>query len=231
MKYFFAIASLLVAMPALGQNYLGKDRRAETDCGGVVHGTVLAQDGKALSRVNLILEPVGDYDYVLPRARTDEHGQYRFSNVPCGTWSVFVDDKEAGYPHSSRLMNWYLYGSANSEVRITNENLDAQMDISAPPKPGILHVNLVNSETKAKIAKMEIRVRVTPKREAQFSCGESVTSCETDDFLVPPNRDVRLHITSKGFREWKESSGAGKLISVPAGNVLTIDAELEPIRN
>ncbi|MGA7855567.1 MAG: carboxypeptidase-like regulatory domain-containing protein [Candidatus Acidiferrales bacterium] len=231
MKYFFAVASLLLVIPALGHDCVFKDRSAETECGGVVHGTVLAQDGKTLSGVNLILEPLGDYDYVLPRSKTDEHGQYRFSNVSCGAWSVFVEDKEAGYPRSGRFMNWYLYGSTNPEVRITNKNLDAQLDISAPPKPGRPHVNLVDNQTKAKIANSEVLLRVTAKREAQFSCGDSVASCETDDFLVPPNQDVRLQIRSKGFREWKEGAGDGKLIRVPAGKVLTIDAELEPIRN
>jgi hypothetical protein len=78
---------------------------------------------------------------------------------------------------------------------------------------------------------MEVQLRVKRKREVQFSRDDSATSCEADDLLVPPDQDVRLHITSKGFREWKESAGHGKLIHLQTGDVLTIDAELEPIGN
>lgn len=231
MKILLAILPLILSNPALGQSFVSKDRRQETECRGSVHGTVFAQDGKPWGQINLVLEPVGDYDCVLPRTKTDEHGQYRFSDVPCGGWSVFVQDKEAGFPHSGRLINWFLYGSRNPQVRITNKSLGAQLDVTAPPRPGQLRLNLVNNKTQAKIMNMEVQLRVKRKRAVRFSCDDSATSCEANDFLFPPDQDVRLHITSKGFREWKESAGRGKLIHVRTGDVLTIDAELEPIGN
>src|SRR5580693_3551593 len=105
MKILLNVAALLFALPAHGQNYLGLNPSQSADCKGVVHGIVIRQDGKAFSGINVIIEPAGDYDYVLPHTKTDQHGQYRFLEVPCGRWRVFVDDKEAGYPHSGRLTN------------------------------------------------------------------------------------------------------------------------------
>jgi hypothetical protein len=210
MKILLAILPLLLSNHALGQSFVSKVRRH------------FAQDSKPWGQINLILEPVGDYDYVLPPTKTDEHGQYRFSDVSWGGWSVFVQDKEAGYPDSGRLINWFLYGRRNPQVRTTNKNLDAQLNVTAPPRPGQLRVNLVNSKTRAKVKNMEVQLRVKRKREVQFSCDDAATSCEANDFLVPPDQDVRLHITSQGFREWKESAGHGKLIHVETGDVLTI---------
>jgi hypothetical protein len=46
--------------------------------------------------------------------------------------------------------------------------------------------------------------------------------------LIPPDRDLLLHVTSWGFHEWDESAGRGKPIRVPSGNRLELYMQLEP---
>ena len=232
MKILLAAAAFLFAPPASRHDYIGQDRQRDADCKGVVHGVVLGQDDKPWSGIGVILEPVGDYDYVLPHAKTDEHGQYRFSDVSCGSWGVFVRDKEAGYPQSGRLINSFLYGGSSPEVRITDENLDAQLNISVPLRPGKLVVYLTNRSTRARIPRIELELRVNRKRWQKDSCADSESStCGDHFFLVPPDQDVKLRIMPKGFHEWKESAGRGTLIHLSAGELMTIDVELDPIRN
>jgi hypothetical protein len=67
MKLLLAIATLLFAFPAFGQNYIGENERHETQCKGAIHGVVLGRDGKPWSGINLVLKPARDYNYVLPR--------------------------------------------------------------------------------------------------------------------------------------------------------------------
>ena len=65
---------------------------AQSDsCVGVVHGTILSNDGRPAAQSNLILEPTGDFDLVLPKTKTDDQGHYRFEHICSGTWSVFLD--------------------------------------------------------------------------------------------------------------------------------------------
>jgi len=45
MKLLLAIATLLFAFPAFGQNYVGRERENETQCKGAIHGVVLGRDG------------------------------------------------------------------------------------------------------------------------------------------------------------------------------------------
>ena len=45
--------------------------------------------------------------------------------------------------------------------------------------------------------------------------------------LVPPDTSLFLHITSNGFREWKDSIGKGKLIRLASGARLKLDVQLE----
>ena len=46
--------------------------------------------------------------------------------------------------------------------------------------------------------------------------------------LIPPDRDVLLHVTSSGFHEWAESAGKGKLIRMPSGSHAELDVRLAP---
>jgi hypothetical protein len=59
--------------------------------------------------------------------------------------------------------------------------------------------------------------------------GVFTMSCDSDRMiLVPPDRNLLLHVKSDGFREWDESSGTGKPVNVPSGNRLTLDVQLDP---
>jgi hypothetical protein len=101
MRRFLSVAVFLFALPASGQNYLGPPHKSDAECKGVVHGVVIGQDGKPWGGINVVLEPVGTYDLMLPHMKSDAHGQYRFSDVSCGSWGVFIEDKAAGYPHQT----------------------------------------------------------------------------------------------------------------------------------
>jgi hypothetical protein len=46
--------------------------------------------------------------------------------------------------------------------------------------------------------------------------------------LVPSDKDLLLHVTSWGFLEWEESTGAGKPINIAPGNSFILDVQLEP---
>jgi hypothetical protein len=231
MKIFLSFASLLFAFHAPGHSYAWEYRQQGANCKGEVHGIVFGQDGKPWSGVGLVLEPTGDFDYLLPRTKSDEHGQYRFEEVPCGEWGVYVEDKDAGYPRSGRYVNWFLYGIWSPKVKITEKKLEGELDVIAPPRPGIVELHVKNASTRAEITRNEVRLKVSRKRWMQSSCDESeFASCENSSYLVPPNQNVILHIKSPGFREWKESAGHGKLIHLSAGEVMKLEIELTPVQ-
>jgi hypothetical protein len=55
------------------------------------------------------------------------------------------------------------------------------------------------------------------------------SSESTEVVLVPPDKDILLHVTSGGFREWQESVGRGKPIRLASGARLTLDVPLDPL--
>jgi len=54
-------------------------------------------------------------------------------------------------------------------------------------------------------------------------------SCPSNHvLLVPPGKNILLHVASLGFHEWEESVVGGKALHLTSGTHLTLDVQLEP---
>jgi hypothetical protein len=230
MRIFLALALCLLSLPTQGR--IRQDAKPDTECKGAIHGIVTGHDGNPLSRVGVIVEPDGGYGYVLPRTNTDEHGKYRFEKICTGRWRVFVKDEKAGYPRADRATNRFLYGHDSPTVQITDKQLEAEFNFSVPPKPGQLRVHVTSNGGETKFATLQIKLIMTRKRSMEVSCLQTLLStCDDVSVVVPPDQDVRLHVNSKGFYEWEDSKGRGKLIHLSGGQLMTINVELRPVAN
>jgi hypothetical protein len=143
MRILAALLLCLLVLPSPGR--VLQNAEPDTQCRGVVHGLVTGQDRKPVSGIGVVLEPVGSYDYVLPRTKTDVHGEYRFEKVCPGKWGVFVQDEQAGYTHADRMMNGFLYGHDSPQVEITDKGFDARLNIDVPRKPGQMRVQAIST--------------------------------------------------------------------------------------
>jgi hypothetical protein len=200
---------------------------AQSDsCVGVVHGTILSNDGRPAAQSNLILEPTGDFDLVLPKTKTDDQGHYRFEHICSGTWSVFLDLSPS--PASGKLLYSFLYGTKTwPQVEISDRNLDGELDVTAPPKPAFLRLRLTDSHTGAEIRGAEITLRVTRKQAIIYSRFIDKTQ---DDFFfaLPPNQAVKVRVTAKGYRTWKGSARQSNVFRAASGVTLAADVSLSP---
>jgi hypothetical protein len=199
---------------------------------GVVHGVVLHENGEPAANFTAILDmPGASLSYLLPQVKTNDRGEFRFEHLCRGRFAVEVENVEAGYPLVPAAWYRILYGKPILEVRITKSKSDAELIVTLPAKPAQLQVNLLNSRTKEKVPLIELSFTVNPTRTVETYCDTAQSgSCEGPPyFLFPPDQNVFLHVTSKGFHEWKESVGKGKLIHVGYGELLTLNIELDPI--
>jgi hypothetical protein len=227
MRFAAATILLLLAFPQVSRACF-EDPQAK----GVVRGVVLRENGEPVANFTAVLDMLGvSLSYLLPQMKTNERGEFRFEHLCPGRFSVVVENAEAGYPFVSSAWYRILYGGPIPEVRITKSRFDAELIVTLPPKPAQLQVNLVNSKTKEKISLIELAYTVGPTRSVKTSCdtAKSMSCTSPPYFLFPPDQNVYLHVTSRGFREWKDSSGRGKLIHAGYGELLTLNIELDPI--
>jgi hypothetical protein len=132
-----------------------------------------------------------------------------------------VEDDDAGY--STDLAE---ETGEPAEVEISPEHPDAAFQVVLPPKAGLLQVHLTNRRTGERIKWMSVTVEPTEGPRSS----DNHTSKSSETILVPPDRNLILHIWADGFREWDESVGAGKAIFVQSGTRLTLAVDLEPVQ-
>ena len=109
--------------------------------------------------------------------------------------------------------------TAAHELRVKGKSL--------PPRAGFLQIHLTNRRTGAGIPAIRIVLTLAEKPEMRFTSSAYSNAA----ILVPPDKDLLLHVVSDGFAEWEESLGAGKPINLASGSRLTLDVQLEPLKH
>jgi len=191
---------------------------------GVIHGIAIGQDGLPEKRIGLTAEPLGvALGAMLPHTRTNDAGEYRFESVPWwGRYTVYGDDENEGY---SSFSTGPAGDSSPPEVQITPEHPEGEMRVLLPPRAGFIQVHLTNQKTGAGISGMRIALMPT---ESPTSPLFTMSCYANKVVLIPPDKNLLLHISSDGFHEWNESIGQGKPIRLASGARLKIDVQLEP---
>ncbi|HWC19118.1 MAG TPA: hypothetical protein VG498_19055, partial [Terriglobales bacterium] len=217
MKPKTAFACLLLLTAALGQKHDSPRPN------GTIYGIAIGQEGQPATGIGLQAEPLGvALGAKLPRTTTNERGEYRFVNIPWwGRYRACAEDDEAGY-------STYATGCGQNqppEVELTPERPEAELRVDLPPKAGFLQVNLSDRKTGAAIPGMRVVVTSSGNRPSLIV---SMSCYSTKVVLLPPDKDVLLHVTSDGFREWKESVGRGKPLRLASGTRLSLDVQLDP---
>lgn len=101
------------------------------------------------------------------------------------------------------------------------------MKVHLPPKAGFVQIHLTNRRTIVGISGMRVAVMPMENPDSPLF----TMSCYSNHvILVPPDKNLLLHVTSDGFREWDESVGRGKPIHLPSGTRLTLDVQLDALR-
>jgi hypothetical protein len=166
---------------------------------------------------------------MLPTVKTDLVGDYRFENVCPGSYIVLPADKNMGYPNFSPYLFEFLYGHRVTEAKLTSKNALAMLPIQLPQKPGIMHIRITDVATSAEILEFTIQLKVPGQHltpEMKYIFRPETKDREID---LPPDTDVILHVTAEGFHEWSESIGGRKVVRVPSGTEVTLDAQLQPL--
>ena len=192
----------------------------------VIFGHVVDQNNQPAKQIEVEGMPLGvALGAILPRSRTDENGNYRLGVPWWGRYTVYANDLNAGY---SSFTTPPADPDHLAEVTVSTDHPQAEFDFQLPRKAGFLHFHLTNAKTGAPISRIEVTVALKgPPARLVYSDGTSADK----SFLVPSNKDVLLHVTSWGYKEWDKSVGGGKAIRLAPGAELTLNVKLNPASN
>ena len=189
-----------------------------------IYGRVVDQNGQPAIGITLEARPMdGILATALPETITDRDGNYRFEHLfGWGKYTIYANDPKAGYSDTSLDPDSIAQPHV---VFVSAENPQARFDFSLPPKAGLLFFHLTNQKTGALIDEVEVAVEFAGNPRRSLFSGSHGTN---EPFLVPPNRDLLIHVKSRGYKEWFISVGMGKPIRLTPGERMDFDIALEP---
>lgn len=200
-------------------------------CKGVIHGVVLNQQGQPVSGIELTLYPLGiDFDYFLPKTRSDSAGQYKFDTVCHGTFTILPTDEDAGYPDINPYVSTHLSGNNQVPgVFLMTEHSDAEFEVDLPPKPAFLIVHDTNRDTRADITAESVRLTLPKEPKSQWVGG--VGRKEGDAIFIipiPSDKDIFVRVVCDGYHEWQDGRRRGRIIHLTPGSRITLEVQLQP---
>ena len=217
------MSSLCILVCGLWLSAAAAQTHAEFPDTGVIYGTVINQDGTPAKGLILNASPLGvPLAMALPWTKTNDTGAFRFQRLPLGRYTVFAQDEEQGY---SSFSTGPAGPGKPPEVQLTTEQPEAEFNLRLPPRAGFLLFHLTNQSTGAPISGVEVTVMSAdnPSRPI-FGGGQS----SSKPVLVPTDKNLLLHVTSWGFREWNQSVGKGRPVRIAPGDRLTLGVQLQP---
>ncbi len=159
----------------------------------------------------------------LPTTKTDREGRFQIGMLPWwGRYTVYASDIEAGY---SVFATRFQDSETIQEVTIIQEHPEAEFNFRLPPPAGFLHVHLTNDKTGEAIPGIFYKICPAERPDQYLISGSSGSA---RPILVPPDKDLRLHIESEGFKEWDQSIGKGVPIRIASGTHVTLEVRLQP---
>ena len=141
-----------------------------------------------------------------------------------GRYTVYAEDPKAGY---SLFSTGTGYSHHPPEITISLQQPEAELNVRLPPKAGFLNVHLTNQMNGSVIPSLIVEV-IQQEEPSKVIFSESCGSA--DVILIPPDRDLLLHVRAPGFSEWSESAGIGRFIRISSGDHMQLNVALSPSR-
>jgi hypothetical protein len=196
---------------------------------GAIQGTLLGQDGRPAGDILLTVIKDIPGPAAIPiwerHVKTDKAGNYRFEHLEIGKYALFVYDKKAGYAVLPSGPGLNQTSCCVAKVELTADHPESEAIVYLPPKPGFLDLHVTNKENGMPVSPVQIELSWADDPRTALYKGSFAN--KPDVFMIPPDKDLLVYVSSPGFRAWPDN--AGKRIHLSSGAQLNLDVPLTPL--
>lgn len=189
------------------------------DAIGSICGSVLDEKGVPASHVHIAAMNVslGGHANGFPGSQTDESGQYCIRQLQVGEYILSADDRPKGYP--PLWDSFFSWRTPDSVVLLTSQSPRVRLDWKIPFKAGFLRLDVPGSRTGSESSPITFRLVV--RSRPQLGMTSLTISGQMEErvitFLLPPDEDVLLTVSSPGHQSWPEDGSDGMLLRLGSG--------------
>jgi Carboxypeptidase regulatory-like domain len=200
---------------------------------GVISGTVVDEQGQPVKGAQIVITQWrtsadgSTQGQGKDSGTTDEAGRFRVDHVPMGKISVEASKHEEGYaPH--------LTGTGGIEtVTLTPDQPVAEVVLRVGPKAGMLLPTVKDKHTGNPINDFLVHwVVFDPDEPNRGSSGSAGVSRWTRSVTLPPEKDLIVTISKRGYKNWLYSDPSDlsrpAFLRLQSGEQRELAVELEP---
>jgi hypothetical protein len=217
----FATAFLLSGL------FVAAQTGGKVNAEGRIAGRALDQRGKPLHRifVKAFHEETNMY---MPMSReSDEDGKFEIERLEPGTYDLFGQSENAGYPDTS--LSFYSKEEP-TKVALGNGGT-ATVVLVLGPKAGILTGTIVDRTT-GKAVVLQHAPHFVARKLSDPEDSIEFAGPGKFRWLIPPGVEVSLQICAEGYKVWSYSDPSNPSDSLPlrleSGETKILKVELEP---
>jgi carboxypeptidase family protein len=172
---------------------------------GTISGRVLDADGRPVESVIVTAENTARPARNLPRADTNEDGEFTIDGLVAGRYELYTRKEEDGYPRTE--FNLYDSGTPNPEVQVYPRQTAQRITLRLGPKAALLTGEVVDAVTRRPLKYAEVTVRRVDFADRFLRTGLSLP-VELGEFeLLVPSLPVTVKVAATGYEDWYYQSG------------------------
>lgn len=203
---------------------------------GAIAGQVLNAEGQPeagirVQAANAAFAPRGS----LPVAVTDEEGKFRIEGLAPGTYNLYTENEELGYPFSmyafTNLDPWNIPQATVYEGQTTSDVV-----IQLGPRAAILIIRIMDSLTGTRLRNAHITLRRLDNPTWRYSTqihSDRPQPPEGLRILVPPI-PFTIEVSAPRYQRWQYrragSNNQADALQLAPGSTHRLDIALRPIR-
>ena len=190
---------------------------------GAIDGVVVDESLRPLVGARAWAERTDQWHGAVNFVDSDANGHFSIERLPLGTYHVFAEKEDDGYPDIS----FAFYGAGHPlTVTLSAEAPEASVVIKLGPKAGLLTGKIADAVTGAPLG-------ATFK---MWHLGKESTDLSTSghpDYrvLIPPDIDVAVEVHLDGYETWYYpgyGAAASKPLRLRPGERMDLDIKLQP---
>ncbi len=194
---------------------------------GTISGTVVNEASEFVAGATVFAFPVDGRAIMHVRsAETDKDGHFTIEHLQWGTYRLFGEKQDDGYPDTHM---WLYDNGTLSECILAPESTPAATIVSIGPRAGIVTGTISDASTGTPIPNAGITLWFWNHKERPFV----LPAGSLYRALIPPDQPVGIEVDAPGYEAWHHlgigNSPEETSLQLKSGESLTINIALKPV--
>ena len=223
-----AAGTLIIAGVIFAAKVPSYTPRQDAADSGAMTGRVLDEDGQPVAGAEVYANRGGSPMGRLPRALSDERGEFSFRDLVPGTYTLHASQDRGGYLRTDSAFHLPGYFT-NPQASVTERQTVTDVEVRVGPRGAKLRGTITDLLTGGPVKGAQITLRRVDNPDYSYSTGPNLKG--DFDIIVPPE-PFTIEVSEPGHEVWAHNKGdlkpQGEPLKLSPGETKKLIIRLRP---